>query len=116
MSALSHIGRNIAKKQITVIVRAGEAQQLMGSFAERPGVLSISHHHARGVGSQRIQKGQLYFNEKDVLVLLVEAEYADAIFSALFSEANLGEQGNGMIFIEPVMRGHPMMPFAGADW
>ncbi len=116
MSALSHIGRGIEKKQITAIVRAGEGRPLVSSFAERPGVLSISHHHARGVGSQRVQKGQLYFNEKDVLVLLVEAEYSDAIFSALFHEGNLGEEGSGMIFTEPVMRGHPMMPFEGADW
>jgi nitrogen regulatory protein PII len=116
MSALSHIGRGIDKKLLTAVVRAGEGQRLVELFAERPGVLSVSHHHARGVGSQRIQSGQLYFSEKDVLVLLVETEFVDAIFSGLFHEGHLGEPGAGMIFSEKVIRGHPMMPFEGVDW
>lgn len=116
MSALSHIGRGIEKKLLTAVVLAGEGQRLVEGFAERPGVLSISHHHARGVGSQRIRNGQLYFNEQDVLMLLVEAEFADVIFSSLFQEGRLGEPGAGMIFSEKVLRGHPMMPFEGVDW
>ena len=49
MSALAHIGRAIDKKQLTAIVRAGEGQRLVEQFVEKPGVLSISHHHARVV-------------------------------------------------------------------
>lgn len=116
MSALSHIGRSIDKKQLTAIVRVGEGQRLVKIFAERPGVLSISHHHARGVGGRRIREGQLYFDEKDVLILLVETEFVDAVFSSLFHEAGLNQPGAGMIFMEKVLRGHPMMPFEGADW
>lgn len=116
MSALSHIGRTIEKKQLTAIVRAGEGQRLLEIFAEKPGVLSISHHHARGVGGHRIRDGQLYFDEKDVLILLVEREFADEVFSSLFHETRLNQPGAGMIFMEKVLRGHPMMPFEGADW
>lgn len=116
MSVLAHIGRDIEKKLITAIVRATQGQHLVEKLAEAPGVLSISHHHARGVGSQRVRTGQLYFAEKDVLLLLVEAEHADDIFEALFREGKLGEPGTGLVFMEKVLRGHPMMPFEGADW
>lgn len=116
MSALSHIGRNIEKKLITTIVRSTQGQRLLEKFAEAPGVLSISHHHARGVGSRRVRTGQLYFAEKDVLLILVEAEHADKVFENVFREGKLGEPGTGIMFMEKVLRGHPMMPFEGADW
>ena len=116
MSALGHIGRGVEKKLLTAIVPAGEGQRLVAEFVEAPGVLSISHHHARGMGSRRIRAGQLFFAEKDVLIVLVEASSADAVFAGIFREGRLNEPGNGMIFIEKVLRGHPMMPFEGADW
>lgn len=116
MSVLAHIGRDIEKKLLTAIVPAGEGQQLVKNFASAPGVLSISHHHARGMGSRRVRTGQLYFAEKDVLIVLVEAALADEIFAAIHRDGGLGEPGAGMIFMEKVLRGHPMMPFAGADW
>lgn len=116
MSVLAHIGRTIPKKLITAILRAGLGQRLVESMAEVPGVLSISHHHARGVGSRRVRAGQLYFSEKDVLIVLAEAEHSDAIFARIHAEGKLGELGAGLIFIENVLRGHPMMPFEGVDW
>ena len=116
MSVLAHIGRDIEKRMITAIVRATQGQHLVKKMAEVPGMLSISHHHARGVGSRRVRTGQLYFAEKDVLLLLVEAEHAEDIFEALFREGKLGEPGTGLVFMEKVLRGHPMMPFEGADW
>lgn len=116
MSALAHIGRGVEKKLLTAIIPAGEGQGLATQFAEAPGVLSISHHHARGMGSGRVRAGQLFFAERDVLIILVEAANADEVFEAIFRDGKLGEPGNGLIFMEPVLRGHPMMPFEGADW
>ena len=116
MSVLAGIGRELEKKLITAILPAGRGQKLVAALAEMPGVLSISRHHARGVGGRRIRDGQLYFDEKDVLILLVETEFVDEIFSSLFHEARLNQPGAGMIFMEKVLRGHPMMPFEGADW
>lgn len=116
MSVLAHIGREIPKKLITAIVRAGQGQRLLESMSEAPGVLSISHHHARGIGSRRVRTGQLYASEQDVLIVLVEAEQVDAIFARIHAEGKIGEPGAGMIFIENILRGHPMMPFQGVDW
>lgn len=116
MSAISHIGREIPKKLITAILHAGEGQRLVDAMADLPGVLSISHHHARGIGSSRVRMDQLYYVEKDVLIVLTEAEHTDSIFERIFEDGKLGEPGAGMIFIEKIMRGHPMMPVNLADW
>lgn len=116
MTLLAHIGRGIDKQLITAIVKPGKGRQVLERFGEAPGVLSVSHHHARGVGKRVVKKGQLFFNEMDVLLLLVETEYCDQVFSAIYAEAGIGRLGGGMIFVESVMRGHPMLPFDGADW
>ena len=116
MSVLGHIGRGVEKQLITAIVPAGSGKPLVEQFCEAPGVLSVSHHHARGVGTRRVRSGQWFFQERDVLILLVEAEYADATFEGIFKAGEIGQPGGGIIFSEPVLRGHPMMPFEGADW
>lgn len=115
MSVLGHIGR-LPKQLITAIVPAGIGKPLCEQFCEAPGVLSISHHHARGVGTQRIRSGQMFFQERDVILILVEDEYADAVFAGIFEAGDIGSPGGGIIFSEPVQRGHPMMPLEGADW
>jgi nitrogen regulatory protein PII len=116
MSLLAHIGRGLDKQVITAIVAAGMGKKVLEKFGEAPGVLSISHHHARGVGSKKLKTGQLFFNEMDVLLILVEADKADQIFADVFTAADIGRPGGGMVFVEPVMRGHPMLPLGGADW
>jgi nitrogen regulatory protein PII len=116
MSVLAHIGRGIEKQVMTAIVKPGKGQYVLEKFGEAPGVLSVSHHHARGVGKRIVKRGQLFFNEMDVLILLVETEFVEQLFSAIFREAGIGRPGGGMLFVESVMRGHPMLPFDGADW
>ena len=83
MTVLAHIGRGIEKNLLTAIVPVGQGKILLEKFAEAPGVLSVSHHHARGVGSGRVRTGQMYFEEKDVLIVLVEAASADELFASL---------------------------------
>lgn len=116
MSVLAHIGRELEKKLITAIMPSGMGQKLVTALAEAPGVLSISHHHARGVGNRRLKAGQLFTNEQDVLIVLVEAAQADALFARIFHDGRIGEPGSGMVFVEKVLRGHPMMPVDLTDW
>ena len=116
MTVLAHIGRGVEKELLTAIVEVGLGQKLVERFCEAPGVLSISHHHARGVGNQRIRTGQMFFRERDVLLILVEAEHAEAIFAKVFEAARIDQPGGGILFSETVLRGHPMLPFDGTDW
>lgn len=114
MSVLAHIGRS-EKRLITAIVPAGRGHALMGRLSQEPAVLTVSHHHARGLGSRRVRPGRMVFDEKDVVMVLVDAENATEIFALIYREGGIGERHAGMIFEEKIMRGHPMLPFSVAD-
>ena len=112
MTALGHIGR-ADKRLITAIVPVGRGQPLLERLTREPAVLSVSHHHARGVGTRRVKPGRMVFDEKDVVLVLVGAEHADEIFGLIYREGGIGERHAGVMFQERILRGHPMMPFAG---
>ena len=112
MSALSHIGHGVEKKLITAIVASGKGRKLLTEVENHNGVLSVSHHHARGTGSRRVRPGRMFWSEKDVLMVLVEAPQADEVFALLFEAGEIGQPHQGIIFMEAVRRGHPMMPFS----
>lgn len=109
MSALAHIGRS-EKRLITAVVPAGRGHALMERLGREAAVLTVSHHHARGVGSRRMQPGHEVFDEKDVVMVLVDAEHADEIFALAYREGGIGERHAGMVFEEKILRGHPLMP------
>ncbi|MGE5385150.1 MAG: hypothetical protein ACM3SV_04595 [Betaproteobacteria bacterium] len=111
MSVLGHIGRG-DKKLITAIVPAGQGEPLMARLANEPGVLAVTHHHARGVGRRRVEPGRMISDEKDVVLVLTETENADDVFALVYREGGLGEPHVGLVFMEKVLRGHPMLPFA----
>lgn len=110
MSVLRHIGFGIEKKLITAIVVSGLGVKLTELVENEVGVLSVTRHHARGTGWRR-QPGKLLWMERDVVMVLVEAPHSDTIFTQLFEAGHLGEPNQGVIFMEAVCRGHPMMPF-----
>lgn len=112
MSVLPHIGYGVDKKLITAIVVSGRGMHLMKLVENRPGVLSVTHHHARGTDRPGRRPGVIRWAERDVLMVLVEAPHADHIFSMIFSAARLGEPHQGIVFMEEICRGHPLMPFS----
>lgn len=116
MSALSHIGSSVEKKLITAIVRRGDGQPLLEQLSSQPGVLATSRHHARGISDRITKRQRMFFNEKDVLFVFVEAEHSDEIFSWLYREGKIAEPHAGMLFVEKILRGHPMLPFDNVDW
>lgn len=116
MTVLARIGSTVEKKLITAIVRRGDGQPLQEKLSSQPGVLAVSRHHARGIGDRVIYRKRTFFNEKDVLLVFVEAEHCDAIFSWLYREGKIAEPHAGMLFVEKILRGHPMAPFDNADW
>lgn len=111
MTVLGHIGYGIEKKLITAIVMSGHGLELMKLVEEHDGVLSVTHHHARGTDRRRQRPSRLLWIERDVVMTLVEAPQADAVFRLLFDAGNLADPHQGLIFMEEVCRGHPMMPF-----
>ncbi len=111
MTVLGHIGYGVEKKLITAIVMSGHGLELMKLVEEQPGVLSVTHHHARGTDRRGQRPGRLVWIERDVVMALVEAQHADTVFKLLFNAGNLDVPHQGVIFIEDVSRGHPMMPF-----
>jgi hypothetical protein len=111
MSVLGHIGYGVEKKLITAIVMSGHGLELMKLVEEQPGVLSVTHHHARGTDRRGQRPGTLVWIERDVVMALVEAPHADAVFRLLFEAGELGVPHQGVVFMEEVCRGHPMMPF-----
>jgi len=112
MTVLGHIGYGVEKKLITLITISGRGGQLMGLVEDLDGVLSVTHHHARGTDHAGKRPGKkISWGERDVLMVLVEAPAADELFALLYSTADLGKPHQGLIFMETVSRGHPMMPF-----
>jgi hypothetical protein len=112
MSVLGHIGYGVEKRLITAIVMSGQGLELMTLIDEHPGVLAVTHHHARGTDRRGERPGSLVWIERDVVTALVEADHADAVFEQLFTAGDLHLPHQGVIYMEEVNRGHPMMPFA----
>mgnify|MGYP000302495786 FL=1 len=111
MTVLGHIGYGVEKKLVTAILISGHGLELMKLVEEQPGVLSVTHHHARGTDRRGQRPGSLVWIGRDVVMALVEAPHADAVFELLFNAGNLDVPHQGVIFMEEVSRGHPMMPF-----
>jgi hypothetical protein len=112
MSVLGHIGYGVEKRLVTAIVMSEHGLELMKLVEEHAGVLSVTHHHARGTDRGGQRPGTLVWVERDVVMVLVEAPQADAVFRLLYEAGELHVPHQGMIFVEEVSRGHPMMPFA----
>lgn len=111
MTVLGHIGYGVEKKLVTAIVMSGCGLALMKLVEEHAGVLSVTHHHARGTDRRGQRPGTMIWVERDVVMVLVEATHADAVFKLLFEAGDLGVPHQGVILMEEVSRGHPMMPF-----
>ena len=88
---------------IYVVVDKGRAEEVIES-ANRAGARGGTIINARGAGIHETQK---LFSveiepEKEKVFIITNAELKDDIIAAIKTDMNIGEQGNGIIFVLPV--------------
>ncbi len=88
---------------------AGRGLDLIEQLREL-GVTSAQVHHARGVGqSSKRRRGVSLYAEREVVQALVAAARADEVFAFLYAAAGIGRPHAGMLFMEKVAHGIPLM-------
>lgn len=98
---------------ITCIVAAGRADQVIQA-AQGMGAPGAIVYHANGLGP-RERLGLLSIAidaEKEVISLLVAADYQDAVLEAIYRAAGLDVPGAGMIYATPVEKVATYIPRA----
>jgi nitrogen regulatory protein PII len=89
--------------QITCIVAAGRGDAVIKA-ARDMGAAGALVYHARGIGP-RERLGLLGIAveaEKEVISILVAADYQNVVFEAVCRAAELGTPGSGLAYITPV--------------
>lgn len=89
---------------ITCVMPAGHGAEVLESLRREQGVVSVSIHHARGIGTQSLRR-RVYSDEKQVLTALVVAEQADAVFELLYYAAGVDAPHAGMVMMGYAFRG-----------
>ena len=88
---------------------AGRGLDLIEQLREL-GVTSAQVHHARGVGqSSKRRRGVSLYAEREVVQALVAAARADEVFEFLYAAAGIGRPHAGMLFMEKVAHGIPLV-------
>lgn len=93
---------------VTCIMPAGRGTAVLERLKREKKVLNASVHHARGVGTHSLHHRSMFFEEKQLLIALVEAQRADEIFEFLYYAAGIDEPHAGMVFIERAFRAAPV--------
>jgi nitrogen regulatory protein PII len=98
-----------AHRLITCVMPAGRGLELIEQLREL-GVTSAQVHHARGVGqSSKRRRGVSLYAEREVVQALVAAARADEVFEFLYAAAEIGRPHAGMLFMEKVAHGIPLV-------
>lgn len=88
---------------LVAIVKRGYSESAM-SAAREAGARGGTVFNARGTGSLEVQKflGVPIEPEKEVLLILAEKSVRQDIMRAIYKEAGLETNGNGIVFALPV--------------
>ena len=89
---------------ITCVMPAGRGAEVLEILRREQGVVSASHHHARGVGTQSLRRHRAYSDEKQVVTALVAAERGDAVFEAIYFAAGIDAPHAGMVLMGHAFR------------
>jgi nitrogen regulatory protein PII len=95
--------KDIDYEMIICIVNAGFSGEIM-DIARREGATGGTIVHARGTANPKAEKEfQIAINpEKDLVMLTVKTDIKDNILKAIYNEAGLGTDANGVAFSLPV--------------
>lgn len=96
-------------KVITCIMPSGRGGEVLEALRRERGVVSASVHHARGVGTGSLRH-RVYADEKQILIALVDAQEADAVFEFLYHRAGIDQPHAGMVLMERALRGAFVAP------
>lgn len=91
-------------KKLTVVVNRGMAEDVM-DIARKSGVKGGTILHGRGTGSEFTAKvfGMEIEPEKDLVIILMPSDIIAKVVQDLYQELQLGDPGNGILFVEPVL-------------
>lgn len=91
-------------KKLSVIVDRGMAEEVM-DIARKAGVRGGTIMHGRGVGAEHTEKlfGVEIEPEKEIVLILTPGNLIDKVIDALNQELQLGKEGKGVLFVEPVL-------------
>jgi len=87
----------------------GQSKQVLEALHRETGVISAFAHHARGVGTHSLRQ-RVYFDEKQIVTVLVDAVRADEVFHFLYYRAGLDTPRAGMIMMGHAFRGAGVVP------
>lgn len=87
-------------KLITCILTKPIAIEMTKRLKEEKGIITANATHARGTSS----KSDFMMKAEEILTLLVDADEADDIFNFLFSELELDQPHQGIIYQEAIQR------------
>ena len=95
--------QNVNHQLIVCIVNAGFSGEVM-DVARKEGATGGTILHARGTANPNAEKEfQITINhEKDMILLTVRSEIKDKILKAIYEDAGLGTDANGVAFSLPV--------------
>ncbi len=94
---------NSNKELICCVINNGYSDLVM-SAAKKKGARGGTIFHGKGTGAEDAEKffGIKISPEKEIVLIVVEAEQKDDIVSAIYEEAGLDTKGQGIIFTLPV--------------
>ena len=92
-------------KKLTVVVNRGIAEDVM-DIARKSGVRGGTILHGRGTGSEYATKlfGVEIEPEKELVMIVMPSELIETVVDSLFHELQLNTPGNGILFVEPILK------------
>jgi len=98
---------------ITCVVSVGKADTVIKA-AQEMGATGALVYHARGVGA-RERLGLLRIAveaDKEIVSIVVPADYQDVVFESVYRAADLGQPGAGFAYITPLEKMATYVPRA----